>query len=238
MSFVSSTQSSVSEPLFPKLRNDLNIKEKIRVTVQRHTNNYFLDVELRSIQGPSFNYLHESTLPNRMVTKQELDKWLNRNQRSQNKKLAWAVNCIDEDDLGNELEDFKNNLRKNGFKSVAQASRVAASLHSVHNSNYNARKSTVATDAHGRRMVKKKKNEVEDFKSYVISKLKSNSFNKILALLRAPSKGVKALFSEETNSMNFEKECAKEELTTNNDRLAVILIEKIYNLINNEDSTD
>ena len=81
-------------------------------------------------------------------------------------------------------------------------------------------------------MIKKKKSELENFKSELLKKLKTESFNEILGLLKTPSQGVKNLISEESASITFAKSCSLDEINTNNDRLAVILIEKMYNLIN------
>ena len=130
----SSSESSGSELLFPKLRNDLNIHNKIKITVQRHNHNYFINEE---INESNFSFLHALVLPNRKVTKDELDKWLNKNQRSQNKKLSWAFNVIDEEELAEELAEFKDKLMTNSFRSVVQASRMATLLYAMHNNNYN-----------------------------------------------------------------------------------------------------
>ena len=149
---------SGSELLFSKLRNDLNIQNKIQITVQRHNHNYFINEE---INESNFSFLHTMVL--RKVTKDELDKWLNKNQRSQNKKLTWAFNVIDEEELAEELAEFKDKLMKNSFRSVVQASRMATLLYAMHNNNYNKSKSTIGTNSNGDKIVKKKQTALENF---------------------------------------------------------------------------
>ena len=73
---------------------------------------------------------------------------------------------------------------------------------------------------------------MENFKSELLNKLKTDSFNEILGLLKTSSQRVKSLISEESASITFAKSCSPDEISTNNDRLAVILFEKMYNLIN------
>ena len=101
--------------LFPKLRNDTSIKNKIKIMTIRHNNNYFIGRNIDEIEYP------DKVKPVRKVTNVNLNNWLNKNQRSMNKKLSWVVNNLKEENSIEELATFKNLFDNNKFKSVAEA---------------------------------------------------------------------------------------------------------------------
>ena len=191
----------------------------------RHNNNYFLDMDRNSILS-----FHEKIRPTREVTKNGLDKWLNKNQRCLNKKLAWAVEIMDDEE---DMNEFKTNLENNLFPSVAAAAKMAAKLYAVHSKSYKANKSVVLIE-NGTRVIKKKRSELDEFKSSLLNDLRLKTFDEILTLIKMSTNAIKIEINQEEPSLLFAKKDSNDverDLTHNHNRVATLVISKFYKLI-------
>ena len=221
---ISSSQEPV--PLFPKLRSDITMRQKIKITVLRHNDNYFLGMGREKVLT-----FHEKVRPTREVTKLELDTWLNKNQRCLNKKLSWAIEMMEVED---DLSEFKSKLENNLFTSVAEGARLAAKLYSIHCLSYKANKSTVLTE-NGTRVVKKKTSELDAFKLALSKVLRSKVFDEVLNLMKMSTLAIKNEMQQENPSLMFAKRDmnnVKRDLIHNHDRLAILVICRLHRIIN------
>ena len=221
------SQSSSLEQglLFPKLRCDMTVRQKIKASVLRRKNNYFLNMDKDSILT-----FHEKVRPTRVVSREELDKWLNKNQRCLNKKLAWASEMMDVEE---DLAEFKTKLENNQFRSVAEGSRMAARLYSLHCNNYNPNKSVVLMH-NGARIVKKKKSQLDEFNTSLMTNLKTKAFDEVLNLLKMSTQAIKNEINLDNPSLIFARKDLNEierDLNTNQDRLAILVICKFHKII-------
>ena len=217
---------SFSEPLFPKLRNDISIKTKLLITAKRHKHNYFLNMDEITDDGS----IHEKCVPNRFVTQEELEKWLNKNQRCLNKKICWAIEHMDEDYLAS----FKSKLENFEFTSVSSAAKYVAEIYAKQCKNFQSTKSRIV-DNDGSKIKKDKKiDELISYKSCLFASFKSELYGELIDILKLSAITSKTNVSGESASLMFARQCVPEngtELSTHHARIAVAIIEKIHSFV-------
>lgn len=119
------------QQIFPKLKLELSLEEKIKIITTRHDNN-FLNQELEDIK----ENFPESVLPTEKVTQANLKEFLTRDSKSKINKLSWVMKSKEPFSI-----EFKNKIN-NEFKSIKDAQLAAAKLYSIHCEKYQKNKAT------------------------------------------------------------------------------------------------
>ena len=118
---------------FKSISSRFTIRQKIDFAVFKFDNNYFLNQEPAEIE----DLPDEVVRPLRMITKDNLNIAVSRDQRAKSKKLSWAMKELENENFSS----FK--ARLDPFTSVRAAEDAAAKLYSEHNREYSALQATI-----------------------------------------------------------------------------------------------
>lgn len=228
---------------FPNFPKAFLTKDKIAILMKRFENKYFLDVELDDID-PSLDRLVK---PNVKITKDILDREVNRDQRAKHKKVYWVLHNDAE-----YCDDFKFNLETEVYSSVKAVIDAASLLYSEYCPEYQKSKATVSSE-NGFRVHKKRKteylpneinkewyneeeneqNSLDQFKAKVIEEIGRN-YEKLRDVFKLTNEQLRKLNNEPKDSNKFVRNCQGYSTPAKpNDRHLHQFLATIYDIVQN-----
>ena len=103
----------------------------------RHDHEYFVGKTAEEIQNYKEEGILEFILPLKPIVKEDLNKFLLRNEKLLIKKLSWAFSAAE--DFGNE---FRTKLNNGQIASLTAAKTEAAKLHRLNSNKYDRTRAT------------------------------------------------------------------------------------------------
>lgn len=223
--------------LFPKIPINLSLKEKLKIIITRHENDYFKNREIEDL----VENFEEVVRPTVKVTENLLKLFLKRDTKAKLKKLIWVYKSNEPFAL-----EFKNKIERNSFNSVADAQDEAAKIYKDNCNEYQQSKETVSSLNWAKQVKRKQADDnnidqpVQNTQAEVNRFLKKDILdafeNKFKTILQAVSLSnnelkTKLLIANDSNDYvkNFK---SYEEPTKYNERLACHLASVIYDIVN------
>lgn len=151
-----------SNKLFSQFPKEYTVMEKVRYTVNRHVNNYYIDWTTEEIGGLT-DFLRPNITP---VTEKLVKEYISRDEKAKNERLAFAFKGNGPVQIA-----FREKLRDGTIKSLTGAKDEAATLWRQHSDNYSSEKAVVSQHPDGRgRLIAKKRTHEESQHEYRLRK--------------------------------------------------------------------